>query len=264
MHSRGLAVFRLSLYLAMTLVLMPVQAGLLAVRHPWSRRVPLAYHRWCRRLFGFRLTVTGHMAESHPLLFVCNHTSYLDITILGSVLPASFIAKQEVATWPLFGWLAKLQRTVFVERRRTAAKGQRDEIGRRLELGDSLILFPEGTSNDGNRTLPFKSALFAVADREVNGRPLTVQPVSIAYTTLDGMPLGRRLRPFLAWYGDMELAGHLWNFAGLGCVGVQVRFHPPITLADFPSRKAMADHCQRRIAEGVAASLSGREPPQAG
>src|SRR3546814_6911519 len=82
---------------------------------------------------------------------------------------------------------------------------------RRLEAGDDLVLFPEGTSGDGNRVLAFKSALFSVAERRPQGEPLTVQPVSIAYTRLDGLPLGRYLRPFFAWYGDMELGPHLWH-----------------------------------------------------
>src|SRR3546814_4926008 len=95
---------------------------------------------------------------------------------------------------------------------------------RRLEAGDDLVLFPEGTSGDGNRVLAFKSALFSVAERRPQGEPLTVQPVSIAYTRLDGLPLGRYLRPFFAWYGDMELGPHLWHAIGLGRVTVMVEF----------------------------------------
>ncbi len=128
----------------------------------------------------------------------------------------------------------------------------------RLEAGDNLFLFPEGTSNDGNGVLPFKSALFAVAALKPRGAPLTVQPVSITYTALDGMPMGRALRPFYAWYGDMELPSHLWQALGLGRATVVVQFHDPVTLEDFASRKAMADHCYRKISEGVASALAGR------
>jgi 1-acyl-sn-glycerol-3-phosphate acyltransferase len=89
-----------------------------------------------------------------------------------------------------------------------------------------------------------------------------VQPVSIAYTRLDGMPIGHVLRPFFAWYGDMDLAPHMWNLVGLGRVTVLVEFHPVVTLAELGSRKALAEHCQRAVAAGVAAALSGHRPEQ--
>ncbi|MEX3930174.1 lysophospholipid acyltransferase family protein, partial [Paraburkholderia sp. BR10936] len=152
------------------------------------------YHGVCARLMGLDVVVRGQRADG-PVLFVSNHSSYLDITVLGSQIPGSFVAKSEVGSWPFFGLLARLQRTVFVERKaRASVDKQRDDIGSRLDAGDSLILFPEGTSSDGNRTLPFKTALFAVAARRIDGRPLTVQPVSVAATRLDGIPMGFAFR----------------------------------------------------------------------
>jgi 1-acyl-sn-glycerol-3-phosphate acyltransferase len=192
---------------------------------------------------------------------VANHVSYLDIEVLGSLLKASFVAKAEVATWPFFAWLARLQETVFVERRAHRAAEHRDEMSRRLEAGDDLVLFAEGTSGDGNAILSFKSALFSVAERRPHDRPLTVQPVSIAYTRLDGLPLGRYLRPFLAWYGDMELGSHLWHAISLGRVTVVVEFHEPVTLEQFGSRRALSDYCYEVVSRGVAAALSGRPQP---
>jgi len=217
---------------------------------------------------GIRVERRGRQSRVRPTLYVSNHTSYLDITVLGAVIPGSFVAKTEVAGWFFFGLLAKLQRSVFVERRPTRTADHRDEIGRRLAAGDNLILFPEGTSDDGNRVLPFKSALLAVAQETPGGAPLTVQPVTISYTRLDGLPLGRSLRPYVAWYGDMELASHLWRFAGLGRLTAVVHFHKPVTLADFGSRKALSEHCQREVARGLALALAGRPaageaPPQA-
>src|SRR4029079_2805538 len=149
---------------------------------------------------------------------------YLDTTGPSSLLAASFVAKTEVAKWPLFGWLAKLQRSVFVDRKGRSTAEQRDSIASRLAAKDALIRFPEGTSGDGNRVLPFKSALFSVADHAATG-PVTVQPVSVAYTRLDGMPIGRALRPLFAWYGAMAMAPHLWTMLGLGTVEVVVEFH---------------------------------------
>ena len=204
------------------------------------------------------------MSTAAPTLFVSNHLSYLDIEVLGSLIPGSFVAKTEVGTWPFFGALARLQRTVFVDRnRRGSADAQRDSLQSRLEAGDNLVLFPEGTSSDGNRTLPFKSALFAAAGLRIDGKPLTVQPVSLACTTLDGIPLGRRLRPIYAWYGDMDLVPHLWNVVKQGQLRITVIFHPPVTLETVRSRKALADHCWRAIAAGVSDANAGRLPDAA-
>jgi len=262
-RSRVRGVLRLSAYLALTLALLPVQAAAVALG-PWAlgsrlaERLPRFYHRLCTRILGFRVTVHGTHLPERPVLFVCNHVSYLDITILGSVITGCFVAKSEVADWPGFGLLAKLQRTVFVERRRSAVARHGDAIADRLKGGDNLILFAEGTSSDGIRVLPFKSGLLAAAECLVGGGALNVQPVSIAYTRLNGMPLGRGLRPFLAWYGDMELLPHLWEVVALGRVTVVVEFHEPTSLAEAGSRKALAATCRGRVAAGVARANSGR------
>ncbi|PGH54851.1 1-acyl-sn-glycerol-3-phosphate acyltransferase [Azospirillum palustre] len=256
--SSGRGALRLTLYLLWTLLLIPLQA--LAVARNWRlcRTLPAFYHGACARLIGLDVVVRGQQADG-PVLFVSNHSSYLDIIVLGSRIPGSFVAKSEVGSWPFFGLLARLQRTVFVERKaRASVDKQRDDIGSRLDAGDSLILFPEGTSSDGNRTLPFKTALFAVAARRIDGRPLTVQPVSIAATRLDGIPMGFAFRPFYAWYGDMDLAPHLWQAFRLGGMTVEVEFHPPVTIDGFSSRKALAEHCHRVISDGVARAISGR------
>jgi lyso-ornithine lipid O-acyltransferase len=255
------ALCRLLAYAGLTIALMPVQLLAVACRRPLRKRLPQWYHRRTCRLLGIRIERLGQPSRRHPTLYAANHVSYLDIEVLGAILQASFVAKAEVATWPFFAWLAKLQETVFVERRGRHAARHRDEMGRRLEAGDDLVLFAEGTSGDGNAVLPFKSALFSVAERRPRGGPLAVQPVSIAYTRLDGLPLGRYLRPFFAWYGDMELGSHLWHAISLGRVTVVVEFHEPVTLEQFGSRKALSDHCYEVVARGVAAALSGRPQP---
>ena len=249
---------RLFVYAGLTLPLMPVQALAVLFGLPLQKRLPVWYHRQCCRILGFDIETHGRQSTVHPTLYASNHVSYLDIMVLGSLIAGSFVAKAEVADWPLFGWLARLQRSIFVERRGRDAAAHRDEMDERLGQGDDLIVFPEGTSSDGNRVLPFKSALFAVAERRPQGAPLLVQPVSIAYTRLDGVPMGRFLRPFFAWYGDMDMAGHLWQAVGLGKVTVVVEFHPPATIDDFGSRKALSEQCRAQVAAGVAAALTGR------
>lgn len=259
MVSQPRALCRLTLYLGWTALLLPFQVAVLALRLPFVAAVPRAYHNGCLRLLGLTVEARGRMSAAGPTLFVANHSSYLDIPVLGALVPGSFVAKSEVAGWPLFGLLAKLQRTVFVERAaRHGVHAQRDEIRRRLEAGDNLILFPEGTSSDGNRTLPFKSALFSATGIDPGAPEVLVQPVSIAYTRLDGMPLGRRLRPLFAWYGGMALMPHLWQMLGLGKATVEVEFHPAVSPRRFSSRHALAQYCHGEVAEGVAAAIAGR------
>lgn len=255
--SRVLAASRLAVYLLWTLLLLPVQIVAVAFDLRLAKTLPRFYHRTCCRVLGFDVQVRGSLADRRPLLLVCNHSSYIDITILGSLVTGSFVAKREVAEWPLFGLLAKLQQTVFVERQGRKVGQQRDAMQARLERGDDLILFPEGTSSDGNRVLPFKSALFSVAERRVGDRPIDLQPVSIAYTRLNGVPLGRALRPFFAWYGDMLMAPHLAHMVGLGTLTVVVEFHPVVTIEAYGSRRAMASACRAVVADGVARALSG-------
>lgn len=256
--SSWLGAWRLAFYIGLTLPLMPVQLLFVLLGSRAATRLPVIYHGLCCRIFGFDIQIVGQISDRQPTLFVSNHTSYLDIPVLGSILPASFVAKTEVASWPGFGWLAKLQRTVFVDRRRGSAQQQRDQLQERLEAGDNLVLFPEGTSNDGNRVLPFRSALLSVAEARPHGRPLTVQPVSISYVGLNGLPLGHGLRPLLAWYGDMTLGGHLWTFCRLGRVRVVVEFHPPTDVTAFASRKELTRYCLDRVADGVSRAIAGQ------
>lgn len=262
--SPATAAYRALLYIALTVALIPVQVVALLLRLPLSRRLPMWYHGICCRLLGIRLEVFGRRSRARPTLFVANHTSYLDIAIYGALIPGSFVAKAEIAKWPLFGLLAKLQRSVFVDRRVRTSHLQASEIGRRLEARDNMILFPEGTSDDGNRVFPFKSALFAVAEMKPRGKPLVVQPVSLTYSRLDGIPIGRHLRPFFAWYGDMDLISHARQLIGLGRLTATVSFHDPVTIEEFESRKALSTYCYETIARGHADALAGRLQPQVG
>jgi 1-acyl-sn-glycerol-3-phosphate acyltransferase len=256
------ALLRAVAYVVWTLLMLPAQIIAVSLGLETARRIPIFYHRNCLRIIGIKLDIRGEMSRAHPTLFVSNHGSYIDITVLGSIIPGSFVAKAEVASWPFFGLLAKLQRSVFIDRRGHKAGQHRDDLVARLNAGDWLILFPEGTSGDGNRVLPFKTALFAVAGIDIAGKPLVVQPVSVAYTRLDDMPVGRTFRPFFAWYGETALLSHAWELIGLGSLTVAVQFHPPVTLADFGSRKALARHCYDTIAAGVAAANAGRAQVQ--
>lgn len=242
----------LAAFALLTLPLMPLQALLIKCNTRAARRLPHLYHRLVARLIGVRIVVKGDVASQGPLLLAPNHVSWIDIVVLSAVAPLSFIAKREVAGWPLFGWLAKLQRCVFVDRERRQATGaSHDELTERLTAGDILVLFAEGTSNDGARVLPFKSAFFAAAER----LSIPVQPVTLAYTRLHDMPLTRRWRPLFAWYGDMDLAPHLWQALMTGPLEVTVTCHP--VLASHLSRKEMAQQAENAVRQGLASALHG-------
>ena len=223
-----------------------------------AARIPLLWHRMCCLLIGLEVRRYGRPADAGQVLYVCNHASYLDVPVMGASVRASFVAKSDVASWPVIGTLSRLQDTVFIDRRRHSAHVQREALQRHLQAGRSLILFPEGTSGDGNRVLPFKTGLFSAADLLVGGRPVAVQPVTIAYSRLDGWSMGRALRPFFAWYGDMTLLDHLWTCLGFNRPGIDVVFHEAVQLADFGSRKALARHCESVVAQGLSDALSGR------
>ena len=261
MGSSITGVIRLALFAVWVAIIIPPQWLGLKLGLPYARRVPMTFHRGCARILGLSWQVIGEMTPARPTLFVANHTSYLDITVLGSIIPGTFVAKAEVAAWPLFGFLATLQNTIFIRRRKSEAREHGNALRDRLEAHSNLILFPEGTSTDGVRTLPFRSALFSVANTRIDDRPLTVQPVSIACTHLDGIPLGRSLRDLYVWFGGMDLVPHLWNSAKAGKLRVEVEFHSPVNIDQLGSRKALADHCSQAVARGVEAANAGRDRP---
>jgi 1-acyl-sn-glycerol-3-phosphate acyltransferase len=249
----------IGVFLLVTLILMPWQWIANLFRFPWRKTFPQSYHKFLCRLFGFRLRIIGAPLENQGVLFLANHTSWIDILIFSAAAPISFIAKSEVARWPLFGTLARLQRSVFVERARRVQTGEaRDEIRERLLEGDGLVLFPEGTSGDGNFLLPFKSALMGAVEATLaDGRRVPVQPVCAAYIGCHGLPMGREVRPFYAWYGDMAMVPHLWEALQAGPLDVTIQFFPPMSVETM-NRKQLALAAHGIVREGLALALAGR------
>jgi lyso-ornithine lipid O-acyltransferase len=245
------------------LVLVPLQYIFLKTGRGARKTTPVLFHQIVSRLLGFRIHMHGEMATGRPLLLAANHTSWTDIVILGSLREMVFIAKAQVASWPLFGMLAKLQRTVFIEReKRGKTHHQASEIAVRLAAGDAMVLFAEGTTSDGNRVLPFKTSLFGaaqVAIRETDVETVTVQPVAIAYTRVHGMPMGRVHRPIVAWPGDVPLGPSLIGLLKDGAVDVDVWFGEPMVIDGKSDRKALARTMEKRVRAMVRTSLIGRD-----
>jgi 1-acyl-sn-glycerol-3-phosphate acyltransferase len=247
-----------------TLPCMLVQAVLIAL--PGKAKVTFARSYWAMmcRLMGLRVRVIGarmrRRVAGRPIVFVANHSSWLDILVLGGRLNACFIAKEEVSRWPMVSWIAKLGRTVYVRRQRTSTARERDEMRERLASGDNLILFPEGTTSDGSRVLPFRSAFFSVVEQAVapDGLPPLVVPVSVVYDRLAYLPAGRATRPLFAWYGDMDIGSHFWRLAQHRGLRATVLLHTPLDPAAFPTRKALAQATWSAVAAGAATLRQNR------
>lgn len=252
---------RILLMALWTLLCIPVQAVCIAI----GGRPPVVVARWYHaalcRIAGIRVRVIGEAAKpgpGRPVLFLSNHQSWADVLALGGRLEACFVAKAEVASWPLIGIVAKLGRTVYVSRRRGSTGREKDELAARLAAGDSLILFPEGTTSDGARILPFRSAL--VGAMEVEGVRPIVQPVAIVFDRLDGLPVTRPHRPHFAWYGDMDIARHAWTLLGRRSSRATIMLHPPLDTEALPNRKAVAEAAWQAVDQGAAALRQGRLP----
>lgn len=247
-----------------TVPFMPVQLVLRHVHTQWARNFPQWYHHKLCWLLGVTIHKQGYLAEDKPVLLIANHTSWLDIPILSAVAPVSFVAKSEIGTWPFINWLAKLQGTVFVVRDQPRKAGNSAaEIMSRLRDGDHIVIFAEGTTSDGNQVLPFKSSLFAAAKPRGEGAQamengIYVQTMAVAYTHQQGLALGRRGRPIVAWYGEMGIASHAWQFLKRGPLDVHVHIGAPVKLEDFKDRKQLAVFTQKEVHETVAQILTRR------
>jgi lyso-ornithine lipid O-acyltransferase len=257
------AVYSLSAITVLSLMLIPVQWLAVRLEWPLRRRIPTFYHRLVCRILGIRITEIGYRIGEHPLLIVSNHTSWLDISVITAVAPVVFVAKSEVADWPVFGLFAKLQRSVFVDRnRRHKTADVNSEIAQRLASGDPVLLFGEGTSSDGNRVLAFRSALIgaagdALAEAE-HAQRVWIQPLSVAYTGLLGLPLDRHSRPRVAWYGAADLWPHLSWLVSHGAIDAVVTWGEPIAYGETSDRKAVTRRLESAVRGLTVAALRGR------
>lgn len=231
-------------------VLMPPQAVIMRLFPQASMYLPRSFHRLVCRSMGMKVDVIGAPVANKATLFAANHISWADIPVLGTQILGSFVAKSEVGQWGMVGRLSDMQRTIYVEReRRTRSREQSDAIAERLAAGHNIILFPEGTSTAGRTVKPFKSSLFAIAENDAVD--VTVQPVTLAYTHINGMPMLRSSRHKIAWVGDMDLVPHAWELLGLGKVRALIQFHDPVQRSDFANRKELARYCEQVIATGL-------------
>ena len=256
------AVRRAFLMLLWTLLAMVPQALLNVIPGGGKRLFPRVFWHGICAIFGLRRRVIGtpitRATAGRPVIFVANHASWLDILLLGAECRAVFVSKDDVLAWPLINLVAHLGRTVFINRRRQEAARGNAAIAARLKAGDDLILFPEGTTSDGSRVLPFRSAFLAAA---MDGDPPLIQPVSIAYDRLAGLPCRRAVRPLFAYYGATSIGAHFWRLAQWPGLHAAVLFHPPLDPRAMPDRKALTFALWEIVAEGAAALRQNRPSP---
>jgi len=213
------------------------------------KKLPHIFHHGLCFILGLKREFSGQLHLGRPCLYVSNHISYIDIFVLGG-LPAYFIAKSEVANWPVLGPLSKFQNTLFIERSAGKARSQLELLKQHLSQGNSLTLFPEGTSTNGAHVKPFKSSLFEAANLCTSGEDgrsvkVAIQPITVAYTHYNNEKIRDQLvRDNYAWYAKMPFAAHFFNLFTLKKAGVKIHYHPVCYLDDFESRKYCADHCQ--------------------
>jgi len=225
------------------------------LRLPGRRPISLRYSRMLCALLRVRVRVVGAPARSRPTLILANHVSWVDIPVISAVLPVVYVAKREIAGWPIVGVVARLMKTVFVDRNRRQETAQVNaEIARRLAEGDPVVLFAEGTSSDGNRVLAFRPALLGAA-AQLSPAKVVLQPLAIGYTHLHGLPMGRQHRPLVAWYGDLDFIPHFKEFVRRTVVDVVVAFGQPVPFDGDAERRTMAQSLEATVRRLATAAL---------
>ena len=255
------ALFIAVFFLTMTPLLISLQWLLDKLNLPGWGFISSNYYRVLCSLLRIRVRIAGVPSHRRAVLFVFNHISWIDIVVIGSIAPIAFVAKREVANWPLVGITAKIQRTVFVDRMRRHLTGDAvAEIVSRIRSGVSVVLFAEGTSSDGNRVLPFRSALLGAVEEagSTTEDGILMQPMSICYTGQHGIPMGRQHRPLVAWYGDLDFVPHVKTFIKRGAFDALVTYGEPVPADCNIDRKAITKRLEGTVRRLLGAALRGR------
>ncbi len=245
--------FKLFIFVLFSIPLLLVTLFLGKIIPFFGEWLPVIFHRLLIWLLSVRIECEGETNKSNDSnLFISNHLSYLDIPILGSIYPVRFVAKSEVEYWPLFGFLAKLGRTIFISRNRSDSLAEKNKILKSLSSDMKIFIFPEGTTSDGNRVLDFKSSSFSALE----GQNSVIQPIVIVYSDLNGIPINRWLRPVIAWYGNMDLKPHLLTLAHLRFIRARLIYLDKVNAKNFSSRKELSKYLENKIKKVYSRALS--------
>jgi 1-acyl-sn-glycerol-3-phosphate acyltransferase len=257
------ALFIAAFFFTMTPLLISIQWLLGKLGLPGWGFICSNYYRVLAALLRIRVRVVGEPVRDRAVLFVSNHVSWADIVAIGSIQPVAFVAKREVRSWPLVGLTAQIQRTVFVDRqRRHQAADAVSQIVQRLTGGTPVVLFAEGTSSDGNRVLPFRSALLGAVEAAAShggaAGHILIQPMAICYTAQHGIAMNRQQRPLVAWYGDLDFMPHIKALIERGAVDAVVSYGEPVAADGAMSRKEMTRRLETNVRRLMTTALRGR------
>lgn len=248
--------------------------GLVALVHLWITVVRLP-NRWkiiskvarnftflLRLILNIKVTVLGNEGrlERSGYVVISNHVGYVDGIVLGSLFPIIFVSKKEVKSWPVIGQWTTLCGNIFIDRHRKGkVTSLIDEMRKKLNQEANILLFPEGTSTNGERMLPFQTAPLAAPLRNRS----TIVPVTLAYKCVDEQPVTVANRDFLYWYGDMDFVSHFWKLFGLRSIEVLVTLQPAVQCFNYEDtaagRKKLAEDCYNRVLGRPAATDSADE-----
>ncbi|HWV21557.1 MAG TPA: lysophospholipid acyltransferase family protein [Devosia sp.] len=245
------SLFFIFLFLPFMLVVLPLQALILALKLPFWTVVPPLFHKMACLFLGLRVTVIGAPATGRPTLLTANHISWTDIVAIGSVTPVAFVAKSEVGKWPVVSALARLQKTIYVDRTRRAGTGRTAEaMGKHMANGSPVVLFAEGQSDIGTHVLPFRSALVGAAQHAMEAAGATevnIQPLTVAYTRLEGLPISRNERSLVAWIKSKSIKQNIVEILSGPRKDVTVAFGTPQVLAHGADRKMVTKAAEREV-----------------
>ena len=231
----------------------------------YSPFLPHLFHRMGCIFLGMRVTVLGTPSTGRPTLLLSNHVSWTDIIAVGSVADVTFVAKSEIKTWFFVGFMASLQRTLYVDRkRRSDAHRASKEMGERMASGGAVVLFAEGQSDVGTHVLPFRSALIGAAQhamQDAGAGEVMVQPLTIAYTKLQGLPVGRTDRSFIAWIKSKSVKQNIIEILTGGTREVTLAFGTPRLLDADSDRKQVAREAETEVRRMLVALNRGLPLP---
>lgn len=259
--------FFIFIFVPFLIVVIPLQALVLALRLPFWQALPRLFHRIGCMFLGLRVTVIGQPSTGRPTLLVSNHISWTDIVAVGSVADVTFVAKREVGQWPFVGMMANLQRTIYADRTRRSETGKTAQaMGRHMASGNAVLLFAEGQSDIGTHVLPFRSALVGAAQHamiEAGASEVVIQPVTIAYTRLQGLPVSRNERSLIAWIKSKSVKQNIAEILSGPVKDVTIAFGAPMPLNQGDNRKAVTKAAEDQVRAMLVALNRGGALPQA-
>jgi 1-acyl-sn-glycerol-3-phosphate acyltransferase len=258
------SLFFLLIYLPLMIVGIPCQFVISRLGLEWNA-IPRLFHRLGCIFLGMKVTVVGRPATGRPTLLLSNHVSWTDIIAVGSVADVTFVAKSEIRNWFFVGFMASLQRTLYVDRKKRSDAGRASrEIGQRMASGGAVLLFAEGQSDIGTHVLPFRTALIGAAQhamQEAGADNVQVQPLTIAYTRLQGLPVGLADRSLIAWVKSKSVRQNLREILTGGTRAVTLAFGAPQPLGATDDRKVVARAAEAEVRRMLVALNRGRKGP---